>query len=329
MMFTPRDFAERYLPCESATHSLLDVRKRETFKCRVVHSTAAIVSAVEIINLYNVTVASAHTINAAILPGKGSVEDEKRCIVLNQMEGERAMLIRGRNDWGICVGKWQKGKRFKRSAGKVEITFFSIQGARGWCEVRKYKEGLYLIYIDSNNYVYVDLKRGIFVVSPAAQDIPEIIAAAFSVSILYLLCKPYTPTRSKESSPSLHKKAKSDKVFPMLLASGYSSTSVPTNVYLGPEVCGPTEGSGCYDLDSESGSYWSTELQARGALYTQEASLWFKLTGVKPPTENHSKDSRGSSGRGIFSGGFGGGIYGGGSDWASGGGGGGGDGGGC
>ena len=323
-MLTPSVFANPFLPSEAATHTLLDVRGRDAFKCRVVHSTAAVLSAVEVISLHNVTVASAYTVNSAVLPEKKSIEGEERCVPLNQKEGERAILIRGRKDWGICIGKWQKGNLFNRSAGQVEITFFSLHGTKGWCEVRKYKEGLYLIYIDSSNYVYVDLKRGIFVVSPASQNIPEIIALAFSVSILYLLCKPYTPTPSKESSPSSHKKAKNDKITPMLLASGYSSTSVPTNVYLGPEACGPFVGCGSYDLDSESGSYWTERSQSRGGFDTEEASLFFKINGaVQPPIKSHSGGPSGGFWGG--SGGGGGGYFGGGGD----GGGGGGDGGGA
>ena len=268
-MMAPNDFGKPYLPCEAATHTLLDVRKRDAFRCRVVHSTEAVLSAVEIFSLHNVAVASAYSIKSAILPEKGSIEDEERCATLNQMKGERAMLIRGQKDWGICIGKWKKGGLFNRSAGQVEITFFNLHGTKGWCEVRKYKEGLYMIYIDSSNYVYVDLKRGIFVVSPATQYIPEMIALAFSVSILYLLCKPYTPKQSKESSPSSHKIAKRDKITPLLLAAGYSCNSVPTNVYLGPKTCGPLVGSGSYDLDSESGTDWKKRPQTRGSLDTE------------------------------------------------------------
>ena len=333
-MLAPNDFGKPFLPCEAATHTLFDVRKREAFKCRVVHSTAAVLSAVEIFSLHNVAVATTYSIKSAILPEKGSIEDEERCATLNQMEGERAMLIRGQKDWGICIGKWKKGGFFNRSAGQVEITFFSLHGTKGWCEVRKYKEGLYMIYIDSSNYVYIDLKRGIFVVSPATQYIPEMIALAFSVSILYLLCKPYTPKRSKESSPSGHKIAKRDKITPMLLAAGYNCNSVPTNVYLGPKACGPLVGSGSYDLDSESGSDWTKRLQYRGSLDTEEASLWFKLSGVAKPFTRSSSERTSRSGRvrssGVFWGGTGGGGGdGGGGDGGFSGGGGDGGGGGC
>lgn len=328
-VLTPNDFGKSLLSCEAATHTLLDVRGRDAFKCRVVHSTATVLSAVEIFSLHNVVVASAYSIKSAILPEKETIEGEERCITLSQMEGERAMLIRGQKDWGICTGKWQKGKLFNRSAGQVEIKFFSLHGTKCWREVRKYKEGLYMIYIDSSNYVYIDLKRAIFVVSSATQYVPEMIALAFSVSILYLLCKPYSPTPSEESSPSSHKLAKRDKITPMLLAAGYSCNSVPTNVYLGPERCGPLVGSGSYDLDSESGSDWTRRLQIRGSLDTDEASLWFELNGfVKPPTQSYSKRSSGgfwgggggrSSGGFLGGGGGGGGFSGGGGDGGGGG----------
>lgn len=282
-MLSAVDFAKTYLPCESATHTLLDCRGRETFKCRVVHSTAATLSAVEIISMEGIVVASAHTIKPNTLPDKGSVEDHKRCVYLNHADGERAMVIRSREDWGVCIGKWHRGKMFNRAGGQVEIALFKLSGDRRWCEVRKFKGGLYLIRLESEVFVYVDLKRGLFVISPSAHDIPEIIALACSVSILYLLCKPYTPTPANESSPSFHKKAKSDQVTPMLLAAGYKSATVPTNVYLQRNSMGSVEttssfdGASNYDLDSESGPEWIRELSAK----KPEALLWYLMSGVR------------------------------------------------
>ena len=326
-MLSPSDYSKTYLPCESATHTLFDCRGREAFRCRVVHSTAGLLSTVEIISLHGIVVASAHTINPKILPDKGSIEDQKRCVYLNPMEGERAMLIRSRKDWGICIGKWQRGKILNRSAGQVEIAVFKLNGERGWCKVRKFKGGLYLISIETGVFFYVDLKRGLFVMSPTAHDVPEIIALAFSVSILYLLCKPYNPTPANESSPSFHKKTKNDQVTPMLLAAGYRSATVPTNVYLmrsslGSAASGPSlDGAGSYDLDSESGPDWIRELY----LKNHEAYLWYHMSGVTYELAiKKERESSGSSRRSSwgFSGGSGGG--GGGGDGGGGGNGGGG-----
>ena len=76
LMLSPIDLSRAQLPCESATHTLLDCRGREAFKCRVVHSTEGLVSAVEI-SIHVFVVASAHTINCDILPEKESIEDDQ------------------------------------------------------------------------------------------------------------------------------------------------------------------------------------------------------------------------------------------------------------
>ena len=320
-MFLPKDFAKTYLPCECATHTLLDCRGREAFKCRVVHSIESLLSAVEIISVHGVVVASAHTMDLNALPEKAAIEDYTRCAYLNRVEGERAMVIKGQKDWGICIGKWQRGKMFNRSAGQVEIKFFKLNGLRGWCEVRKFKGGLYLVYLEPAVFVFVDLKRGLFVFSPSAQDVPEIVAFAFSMSILYLLCKPYNPTAANVSSPSFHKKVRKDKVTTMLLAAGYKSSVVPTNIYLSRSIKGfsatdrSLEGAGTYDLDSESGPDWIRELMKKkpGAL------LWYNMSGV--PYEIPTKNERSSRGSFFFGSGGGGGGDGGGGGGGDGGGG--------
>ena len=320
-MFLPKDFAKTYLPCECATHTLLDCRGREAFKCRVVHSVEGLLSAVEIISVHGVVVASAHTMDLNALPEKAAIEDYTRCAYLNRVEGERAMVIKGQKDWGICIGKWQRGKMFNRAAGQVEIKFFKLNGLRGWCEVRKFKGGLYLVYLEPAVFVYVDLKRGLFVFSPSAQDVPEMVAFAFSMSILYLLCKPYNSTAANVSSPSFHKKARKDRVNTMLLAAGYKSSVVPTNIYLSRSIKGSSatgrslEGAGTYDLDSESGPDWIRELMKK----KPEALLWYNMSGV--PYEHPTKKERSSRGSSFFGSGGGGGGDGGGGGGGDGGGG--------
>ena len=63
LMLSPSDLAEPFLPCESATHAVRDLRKNEVFKCRIVHSASAILSAVEIISLNDGVIATANTIS--------------------------------------------------------------------------------------------------------------------------------------------------------------------------------------------------------------------------------------------------------------------------
>lgn len=108
VMYNQSDRAKPFLPCEVATHILLDVREREAFKCRVVHSTVAVLSAVEVISLHNDTVASAKTITSAVLPEEGSLDSRETCVPLNQKEGERARLLQGRRLGHL---HWQMEKR--------------------------------------------------------------------------------------------------------------------------------------------------------------------------------------------------------------------------
>ena len=204
------------------------------FSCRVVHSSDAPLSAVEILNTSDSVVASAHTLSPNTFPERIAVEDQRKNIFLNKDEGERAMLIRGDKDWAVCTGRlrimnsanrgrrtWEQsfgGKNLKQQpyvSIKVYNLFF---GARGWCSVQKSKGGLFLIKVDPDTIVQIDLLRNRVVISPRAQHIPEILALACSISILYLLCMPMC-----QSHPS------STVVSPSLYTAGYLSKKVPRN----------------------------------------------------------------------------------------------------
>ena len=206
LMLSPNDLAQPFLPCESSTHAVLDWKDNEVFKCRVTHSSSAMLSVVEIISVYDRVVATAHTISPSTLPERRDIQDETKSISLNQMEGERAMLVCGQTDWAICIGRWQRelvrGKNQTKKHHFVKIRIYKLFGERGWCAVHKSKGGLFLIKFDSDTLVRLDLKQSKIVISPGAHDIPEILALAFSVSILYLLCMPYKPRPSQESSPA-------------------------------------------------------------------------------------------------------------------------------
>ena len=258
LMVSPSDLSKQSLPGEISTYRVFDWRRREVFKCRIIHSASAILSAVEVIDVSDdKVVAVAHTVNPSTLPERDAIEDEISSLFLNQVEGERAMLIRGQEDWGVCIGKWEKGsdQQIKDSESFLRIKFFKLFGKRGWCSVQKSPGGLYVIKIASQSMVRVDLKKSQIIISPRSQDIPEIIALAVSVAVLYVLCMPYSPRETQESAPCCHR-AKTRTVSSMLYVAGYSCMTVPTNVYLksrfGVDVCsacGATAGGGIYDLD--------------------------------------------------------------------------------
>ncbi|KAL9978859.1 hypothetical protein ACROYT_G016439 [Oculina patagonica] len=234
LMLTPSDLAKPHLPCDYSTNNILDWRGNQVFKCRVVHASNAALSAVEIIGNYDQVVASAHTISANMFPKQSTVEDQRNNIFLNRDEGERAMLVRGHKDWAVCIGKllktnqagrerrrWQHffGKGKQKQQHLLRLTVYKLFGERGWCSVRKSSGGLFLIKVNSDIMVRIDLMRNKIVISPHAQNVPEILALACSVPILYLLCMPFNADASTPVSPSLY-------------TAGYLSKNVHRNDYL-------------------------------------------------------------------------------------------------
>ena len=263
LMLSPSDLAKRVLPCSVATQSVLDWRQEEAFKCRIVHSAVGLISAVEVINLHQQVVASAHTINSNSLPEMEAVKGERNCIVLNQAEGDRAMLIRGQKDWAVCVGKWQQQikPRFQSrfAPNFVNIRVFKLFGKQGWCVVKKAAFGTFVIELNSNTVIRLDLRNSKIYVSPNAQDIPEALALALAVAVLHLLCMPYLPRPSMEASPDYQVSIRSQITSPIFLVVGYSCHTVPTNTYikhvLGKQACalcgGTLSKSTCYDFNKD------------------------------------------------------------------------------
>ena len=208
LMLSPSDLAKPSVPCDFSTHPIVDWKGNQVFRCRVVHSSAAVLSAAEIINESDQVVATTHTISPSTLPERDDVH--KNSIFLNQTEGERAMLIRGRNNWAVCIGKWQKATQAADTKKSKEQHFVRIKiytlldrcGQHGWCPVRKSSGGVFLIKIDPLTVVRIDLKENKIDIPPRVEDIPEVLAMALSVSILHLLCIPFKPESSQESTPA-------------------------------------------------------------------------------------------------------------------------------
>jgi len=98
------------------------------------------------------------------------------------------------------------------------------------------------------------------------------------VSILYLLCKPYFPKESREFWPCYYMHRQADRLSPMILAAGYYSTMVPTNIAL---MCRTPGGLryglnlkyATYDLDEEFGLETEDERRRRRNVIRQAEEL--------------------------------------------------------
>ena len=107
LFLPPGVLAEGRGPFSTSVHQIVDFRGREALSCRVTHSATAMVSSVEILDLYGVIVGSAHMIGSDVLPREDQVKNKEACCTLDPTQaGERALLIRGQKDWAVCVGKW-------------------------------------------------------------------------------------------------------------------------------------------------------------------------------------------------------------------------------
>ena len=258
LMLSPSDLAKPDVPCDSSTHNVIDCRGNIAFHCRVVHSSTALLSAAEVIDESDQVVATTHTISPSTLPRMDDVEDHKNSIVLNQEEGERAMLIRGNQDWAVCIGHWQRDSKAAAMSKPKEqyfvgIEVYKLSGKRGWCSVRKSSGGVFHIKVDSDTTVTIDLKANKVEIPPQAPDIPEVLALAFSLSILHLL---FIPKLSYDKcSPASHDQTSSCPAIPSSFHSaGYGSTNVTTNAYLGvgnKEATAETVAYGCSDFNED------------------------------------------------------------------------------
>lgn len=87
------DFVKMYFFCEFVIYILLDCRGCEIFKCWVVYFIVVIFLVVEIISMEGIVVVFVYMIKLNIFLDKGLVEDYKRCVYFNYVDGERVMVI--------------------------------------------------------------------------------------------------------------------------------------------------------------------------------------------------------------------------------------------
>ena len=236
-------------PCEMSLRRIFDYRNKEAFSYRVLHSAGLMLSSVEILDLNEKPLASAHLLSNEALPSKDQVAREASCCTLG--EGERAMLVRGERDWGICVGRWEgfvsrepddelDSVPSRGEPGSLEIKFFSLhKKSRGWRTVRR-NCFTYHVTIPGNKGVEVNLETGTITFPPQIDDVPESLALGMAIAVLCLLCQPH-PIRnpSLSSAPAVSTGDKLNKPraihsedLLLVVAAGYFATAVPTNSFL-------------------------------------------------------------------------------------------------
>ncbi|KAK3720923.1 hypothetical protein QZH41_004054 [Actinostola sp. cb2023] len=286
LMLMPKKIEMAMLPGEMTTNQIKDHRGQAAFNCKVVHSAECMLSAVEILDVYNNLEATAHVLDIGALPEADEVSN-KDCITAAGKEGARAMLIRSRDDdYGVCVGKWVKREIKGRGGRKKDVSFMGVKyyslNGQGWCKVKKLKKSKFLVVVRSGFespqvQMKVDLDEGLITIPYAGvDDIPQCLAISFAIAILHLLCRPYSPKENQLAAPISRKTKVNHGVAgatavtrirrrslsnsslvlyatpSLMLATGYLCMTVPTNVYLS-SCMGDVGWDFCPDIDISDG----------------------------------------------------------------------------
>ena len=185
--------------CEMALQEVFDSHDRLAFSCRVMHWGIRRgfhpMACVEVINNAGDVVSTAHLLQGNTLPSTEQVSDRKGCCTLE--DNERAMLIRGSRDWGICIGTWKENDPWN----KLHIKLFSLTETQGWISVSPDWKETFLVQLSKKIGLNVDLREGTIKIRPDVAHVPESIALGFAIAILYLLCQPF-PVRTLEDDPN-------------------------------------------------------------------------------------------------------------------------------
>ncbi|XP_028399094.1 uncharacterized protein LOC114522569 isoform X2 [Dendronephthya gigantea] len=184
------------LSCVSTVMNISQGKNIKKYDVRVVHSLAPILSAVEIMHPKGYLVATAHTIAGKQIPMKSQLGElgPNTCAYTPEAR-ERAMLIRSQKDWGICVGRWMGNSE----SGHLAISFYNMQTNK-WQTVNQSNSanaefGIFEISIfDETKSVFINLGTGDVTVpyTDIATFLPEIMALAYSIGVLYVLCRERT-----------------------------------------------------------------------------------------------------------------------------------------
>ncbi|CAH1238406.1 Hypp5584 [Branchiostoma lanceolatum] len=196
--------------CETAVHKVYPrISERcVAFTVRVIHSQELMMSAIQVYARESDMAATAHLIGPDTLPTRQQVTDEGAYCTLDHSSGERAILIKGKTDWGICVGKWEgfrpgvpgkpgipsvdgrppiKGvKGVPMNPGHLKVGFYSLQGKQGWQLAVRRDKGMTF----QMDCVSVNITNGKIIIPAHVEQVPEAIALAFAISVLWVLCNP-------------------------------------------------------------------------------------------------------------------------------------------
>jgi hypothetical protein len=190
------DLSSLSLACASHVMNITQGKNLKKYDVRVVHSLAPVLSAVEIMHPKGYLVATAHTIAGKQIPMRSQLGDHAAATCAYTPEArERAMLIRSQKDWGVVVGRWIGNSE----SGELMISFYNLQ-TNQWKTVNRSNsaQAEFAVFevniFDDARSVFVNLGTGEVTVpyTEIATFLPEIMALAYAIGVLYALCRERT-----------------------------------------------------------------------------------------------------------------------------------------
>lgn len=179
------------VPCELSVYHVYSYRGKAAFTCRVLNAEPADVMVLEVVDSDGNTVASAHLVDNGLFPSHmDPLKDSSKCVTTNMSGNETALLIRGRSDWGICVGmKTSHRMSLDEEQNVAKIKFFRLGDKQGWCDVKKTENSL-LIQISpkEDKIIAMNPDQGQMILPIDTDNVPECIAAGLSLMLLPSLC---------------------------------------------------------------------------------------------------------------------------------------------
>ena len=217
--------------CEMSMQEVFDSNECKAFSCRVMHckdSGFHQLSSVEVVNSDGDVVSTAHLLQRGALPSREQIKssqvgvyikDLRKFCTVNEKE-ERAMLIRGQKDWGICIGSWKDS---------FSIKFFSVLGEQKRLE-NVYRQNPHGDKFSVGDWLRlsVDLREGIITVPPKVSYVPESIALGFAIAILRLLCQPKVILEDPNCFCEKSNHRENTKNLKLAVAAGFFASALPT-----------------------------------------------------------------------------------------------------
>lgn len=189
------------VPCELSVYQVYSYCGKTAFTCRVLNAEPADVMVLEVVNTEGNTVASAHLVDNNLFPSTSEpLDDSSKCVTTNTSGSETVLLVRGRSDWGICVGlKRTHQQSLDEEENVVKVKFFKLGDKQGWCDVQKTEHSL-LIQINPNEdkLIVVNPDQGQISLPVDIDDVPECVAVALSMMLLPSLCYIVNPVEGED-----------------------------------------------------------------------------------------------------------------------------------